>query len=80
MAKCPNCREPGAYVGAIFVECANSKCMWYTDKQRLMRAEEAYQSMELDLPMPTRQVSSDPDKTPVMWPLQFDFGLDDDKK
>ncbi len=64
MESCPSCGEEGAYVGALFVECPNKKCGFYSERQRMYRIEDSLNKV--------KKQSSDPDKTPP-YPFGIDF-------
>lgn len=82
MTQCPYCKEYGAYVSTLFVECANKECEFYSEDQRIARAEKIYKALQeaetgaeepsddygIFFPDDTTDVDDvdDPDKTPVM--------------
>lgn len=79
MTQCPYCKEYGAYVGAITVECPNTDCDFYSEEQRLARAEKILQAFERneeeligffpeedDAVAADSDAATDPDKTPVL--------------
>jgi hypothetical protein len=75
VALCPNpkCGVEGVYNSGFTIECPNPLCQWYSEEQRLRRAEESLQRMDdLALRKFLKDPVSDPDKTPV---YHFGAGL-----
>lgn len=59
--KCPSCKSDEAYVGALFVECPNKDCKFFSERQLNERLEASLKEMDRQMD----EILSDPDKTPT---------------